>query len=49
MENTRSENRIISKANLPTVDVDWLNLKDHFIATVGPTSGQGSKFGNYLF
>lgn len=48
MENNRSENRIISKANLPTVDVDWLNLKDHFIATVGPTSGQGSKFGKLL-
>lgn len=48
MEKIKSEIRIIRKESLPTVDVDWLILKDHFIATVGPTSGQGHAFGNLL-
>lgn len=48
MENHKSEIRVIRKEDLPTVDVDWLILKDHFVATVGPTSGQGLPFGNLL-
>lgn len=48
MENIKSKMRVLSKETLPTVDVDWLSLKDHFVATVGPTSGQGRPFGNLL-
>lgn len=48
MEKIKSKIRIIRKESLPTVDIDWLILKDHFIATVGPTSGQGHAFGKLL-
>lgn len=48
MENAESEIRVVRNGTLPTVDVDWLTLKDHFVATVGPTSGQGRTFGNLL-
>lgn len=48
VERIKSEIQIVRKKDLPTVDVDWLILKDHFVATVGPTSGQGRPFGNLL-
>lgn len=30
---------------LPALDLGWLSLRDHFIATVGPNSGQGERMG----
>lgn len=44
----KSKIQIVHNLDLPTVDIEWLNLKDHFIATVGPTSGQGQAFGHLL-
>ncbi|MFO0595668.1 MAG: pirin family protein [Myxococcaceae bacterium] len=35
-------------STLPTTTLDWLSLRDHFIATVGPQSGQGQRFGPLL-
>lgn len=34
--------------DLPALDQGWLTLKDHFIATVGPNSGQGKSLKNIL-
>lgn len=31
--------------SLPTTDLPWLRLRDHFVATVGPSSGTGAAFG----
>lgn len=36
------------KSSLPQIDIEWLSLSDHFIATVGPNSGQGQVFGSLL-
>jgi len=33
---------------LPALDLGWLTLKDHFIATVGPHSGSGKPLKNLL-
>ncbi len=33
---------------LPSTNLPWLALKDHFIATVGPSAGQGSRLGPLL-
>lgn len=35
-------------ANLPEMNLGWLSLKDHFIATVGPHSGQGKELKDLL-
>ncbi|MDP1922541.1 MAG: pirin family protein [Myxococcales bacterium] len=35
-------------ASLPTTTLPWLSLRDHFIATVGPSAGQGSRLGPLL-
>ncbi len=35
-------------ATLPTTTLPWLSLRDHFIATVGPAAGQGSRLGPLL-
>lgn len=35
-------------ATLREVDIGWLKLKDHFISTVGPHSGQGESLKNLL-
>lgn len=32
-------------ATLPATKLDWLSLHDHFVATVGPSAGQGSALG----
>lgn len=34
--------------NLPEMNMSWLSLRDHFIATVGPYSGTGEPLGNLL-
>lgn len=34
--------------NLPEMNLGWLSLRDHFIATVGPHSGQGKELNNLL-
>ncbi|MFM6930345.1 MAG: pirin family protein [Bdellovibrio sp.] len=34
--------------DLPAMDLGWLTLKDHFIATVGPHSGRGTSLKNLL-
>lgn len=36
------------QSSLPTTTLSWLSLKDHFIATVGPSAGQGSRRGALL-
>lgn len=33
---------------LPTTSLSWLSLKDHFVATVGPSAGMGKPFGPLL-
>ncbi len=30
---------------LPVTTLDWLQLRDHFVATVGPSAGQGTPLG----
>lgn len=35
-------------ASLPTTTLPWLSLRDHFIATVGPSAGQGTRLGPLL-
>lgn len=42
----RTQHRPLS--SLPTTMLSWLSLKDHFIATVGPSAGQGSRRGPLL-
>lgn len=37
-----------SNESLPALDIGWLKLKDHFIATVGPHSGSGQALKNLL-
>ncbi len=34
--------------SLPATELPWLSLRDHFIATVGPAAGQGSRRGPLL-
>lgn len=43
-----TEPKVRAYANLPSVDIGWLSLKDHFIATVGPHSGTGEPLQNLL-
>lgn len=40
--------KLHSYSQLPSLSLKWLSLKDHFIATVGPSSGQGRPLGNLL-
>lgn len=35
-------------ASLPSTSLSWLQLKDHFVATVGPSAGQGRPLGPLL-
>lgn len=35
-------------ASLPTTTLPWLTLRDHFVATVGPSAGQGRPLGPLL-
>ena len=35
-------------ASLPTTELPWLALRDHFIATVGPAAGSGRPLGSLL-
>lgn len=37
--------RIRRLSALPTTDIGWLQLRDHFIATVGAHSGEGQAYG----
>lgn len=34
--------------SLPTTSLPWLELRDHFVATVGPSAGQGRPLGPLL-
>lgn len=36
------------KTSLPHTDLGWVRMHDHFLATVGPSAGQGSAFGELL-
>lgn len=45
---SKSEIKIQSYSQLPDLKLPWLSLKDHFIATVGPSSGQGNPLGDLL-
>jgi redox-sensitive bicupin YhaK (pirin superfamily) len=38
---SKTEFKIRSHSDLPSVDLGWLELKDHFMATVGDQAGQG--------
>lgn len=40
--------RLKPAAALPSTTLPWLSLKDHFVATVGPSAGQGEPFGSLL-
>lgn len=44
----QNEIKIRSYTQLPALDIGWLSLKDHFIATVGPHSGTGKPLQNLL-
>ncbi len=33
---------------LPSLDMGWISLKDHFVQTVGPSSGQGEPYSDLL-
>jgi quercetin 2,3-dioxygenase len=35
-------------SSLPLTELPWLRLRDHFIATVGPSAGQGRPLGSLL-
>lgn len=35
-------------SSLPTTELSWLKLRDHFVATVGPSAGSGRPFGSLL-
>lgn len=39
---------VVLAANLPHLDLGWISLRDHFVATVGPRSGTGTPRGNLL-
>lgn len=45
---TLSSIKIKSYSKLPALHLEWLSLKDHFVATVGPASGQGHPLKNLL-
>jgi quercetin 2,3-dioxygenase len=36
------------QSSLPATKLDWLSLRDHFVATVGPSAGQGAPLGPLL-
>lgn len=36
------------QSSLPATKLEWLSLSDHFVATVGPSAGQGAPFGPLL-
>lgn len=40
--------KIIKKSELRSFDFGWIKLSDHFISTVGPSSGSGEPHGNLL-
>ncbi len=40
--------RVRTLDTLPTTELSWLRLRDHFVATVGPNSGAGRPFGPLL-
>ncbi|MFV3407954.1 pirin family protein [Bdellovibrio bacteriovorus] len=46
--NTNAEMQVREYAHLPEMNLGWLSLKDHFIATVGPYSGRGEQLKNLL-
>lgn len=37
-----------TREGLPFVDLGWVSIRDHFVQTVGPNSGQGSPYGDLL-
>lgn len=45
---SKSVIKIQSYSQLPALKLQWLSLKDHFVATVGPSSGQGEPLGDLL-
>ncbi|WP_367303519.1 pirin family protein [Corallococcus exiguus] len=40
--------RLRPLSSLPVTELPWLRLHDHFIATVGPSAGQGRQLGSLL-
>lgn len=44
----QNEIKVRPYSSLPALDIGWLSLKDHFIATVGPYSGTGEPLKNLL-
>lgn len=45
---TMTETRLRPRASLPTTELPWLRLHDHFVATVGANAGQGRPLGSLL-
>ncbi len=48
MKSTAEQIQVRPYAELPAVDIGWLALRDHFIATVGPHSGRGEPLKDLL-
>lgn len=48
MNSKLSEIQVRPYSQLPEMNLGWLSLKDHFIATVGPYSGRGEQLKNLL-
>lgn len=40
--------RIVNRSELRSFDFGWIKLTDHFISTVGPSSGTGKPYGSLL-
>lgn len=47
-ENLTKNFKVRSYLSLPEMKLGWISLRDHFIATVGPHSGQGEPLKNLL-
>lgn len=48
MNSKLSDIQVRPYSQLPEMNLGWLSLKDHFIATVGPYSGRGEQLKNLL-
>lgn len=48
MKHVFSKIEVRLSADLPALSLGWLSLRDHFVATVGPHSGQGQKLQHLL-
>jgi redox-sensitive bicupin YhaK (pirin superfamily) len=40
--------QVLRKAALPRTDLGWVEMTDHFLVTVGPHTGEGTKLGDLM-